>query len=91
MQPTLDVIIPCYNAADTLRAAAESALAQSVVQTVWLVDDASDDDTPGIMRELAAQHAHATGAHCKAGPTLPPFSMPTMHTKFQPFSPPIRR
>ncbi|WP_234404216.1 glycosyltransferase [Neisseria elongata] len=34
MQPTLDVIIPCYNAANTLRAAAESALAQSVVQTV---------------------------------------------------------
>ena len=55
MQPTLDVIIPCYNAADTLRAAAESALAQSVVQTVWLVDDASDDGTPDIMRELAAQ------------------------------------
>ncbi|HFC6351687.1 TPA: glycosyltransferase family 2 protein [Neisseria elongata] len=56
MQPTLDVIIPCYNAANTLRAAAESALAQSVVQTVWLVDDASDDGTPGIMRELAAQY-----------------------------------
>ena len=55
MQPTLDVIIPCYNAANTLRAAAESALAQSVVQTVWLVDDASDDGTPDIMRELAAQ------------------------------------
>lgn len=56
MQPTLDVIIPCYNAADTLRAAAESALTQSVVQTVWLVDDASDDGTPDIMRELAAQY-----------------------------------
>lgn len=56
MQPTLDVIIPCYNAANTLRAAAESALAQSVVQTVWLVDDASDDGTPDIMRELAAQY-----------------------------------
>ena len=34
MQPTLDVIIPCYNATNTLRSAAESALAQSVVQTV---------------------------------------------------------
>ena len=56
MQPTLDVIIPCYNAANTLRVAAESALAQSVVQTVWLVDDASDDGTPDIMRELAAQY-----------------------------------
>ena len=56
MQPTLDVIIPCYNAENTLRAAAESALAQSVVQTVWLVDDASEDGTPDIMRELAAQY-----------------------------------
>ena len=56
MQLTLDVIIPCYNAADTLRTTAESALAQSVVQTVWLVDDASDDDTPDLMRELAAQY-----------------------------------
>ena len=56
MQPTLDVIIPCYNAANTLRAASESALAQSVVQTVWLVDDASDDGTPDIMQELAAQY-----------------------------------
>ena len=54
--PALDVIIPCYNAADTLAAAAESALAQSVVQTVWLVDDASQDDTPRLIAALAARY-----------------------------------
>ena len=55
-KPTLDVIIPCYNAAATLRAAAESALAQSRVRTVWLVDDASQDDTAEVMSQLAAQY-----------------------------------
>ena len=106
MQPTLDVIIPCYNAANTLRAAAESALAQSVVQTVWLVDDASDDGTPDIMRELAAQYPQirceylpSNGGAARARnwgalqsrADFTAFSMPTMHTRFQPFSPPIRR
>ena len=56
MKPTLDVIIPCYNAADTLAAAAASALAQADVRHVWLVDDASTDQTADIMRQLAAAH-----------------------------------
>ena len=49
MNPSLDVVIPCYNAAETLRAAAESALKQQKVRTVWLVDDASQDGTQEIM------------------------------------------
>ena len=56
MNPSLDVVIPCYNAAETLRVAAESALKQQKVRTVWLVDDASQDGTQGIMAELAAQY-----------------------------------
>lgn len=56
IMPTLDIIIPCYNAAATLAEAAESALAQSVAQTVWLVDDASQDDTPRVIAALAARH-----------------------------------
>ena len=56
MNPSLDVVIPCYNAAETLRAAAESALKQQKVRTVWLVDDASQDGTQEIMAELAAQY-----------------------------------
>lgn len=31
MNPSLDVVIPCYNAAETLRVAAESALKQQKV------------------------------------------------------------
>lgn len=56
IMPTLDIIIPCYNAAATLAEAAESALAQNVAQTVWLVDDASQDDTPRVIAALAARH-----------------------------------
>ncbi|MDO4879202.1 MAG: glycosyltransferase family 2 protein [Neisseria sp.] len=56
MRQDTDVIIPCYRAAATLRRAAESALAQPGVRAVWLVDDASDDDTAGVMRRLAAEH-----------------------------------
>lgn len=56
IMPTLDIIIPCCNAAATLAEAAESALAQSVAQTVWLVDDASQDDTPRVIAALAARH-----------------------------------
>ena len=56
MNLSLDVVIPCYNAAATLRAAAESALKQQKVQTVWLVDDASQDGTREVMAELAGQY-----------------------------------
>ncbi|WP_373740482.1 glycosyltransferase family 2 protein [Neisseria sp.] len=55
MQPALDVVIPCYNAEGTLRRAAESAVRQKPVQTVWLIDDASSDGTAVVMAELAAE------------------------------------
>lgn len=53
--PTLDVIIPCYNAAATLERAALSALTQPGVRYVWLVDDASTDGTRQCIAQLA-QH-----------------------------------
>lgn len=56
MQPSLDVIIPCYNAAVTLETAVQSALMQAEVQNVWLVDDASTDNTRDVMVALAAQY-----------------------------------
>ena len=56
MRPTLDVIIPCYNSAATLQAAVESAVSQPAVENVWLIDDASFDDTRLIMSDLAAIH-----------------------------------
>ena len=63
MNPTLDVIIPCYNAENTLQAAAESALAQSVVRCVWLVDDGSADGTRGVMERLAKTHPQICCEH----------------------------
>ena len=57
MRPTLDVIIPCYNSAATLQAAVESAVSQPAVENVWLIDDASFDDTRLIMSDLAAIHS----------------------------------
>lgn len=54
MTALLDVVIPCYQAAATLARAAESALAQPEVRHVWLVDDASTDDTRAAMNALAA-------------------------------------
>ncbi|MFC5921366.1 glycosyltransferase family 2 protein [Neisseria weixii] len=56
MQPSLDVIIPCYNAATTLETAVKIALLQAEVQNVWLVDDASTDNTRDVMAVLAAQY-----------------------------------
>ena len=56
MRPTLDVIIPCYNSAATLQAAVESAVSQPAVENVWLIDDASIDDTRLIVSDLAAIH-----------------------------------
>ncbi|ASK27715.1 glycosyltransferase family 2 protein [Neisseria chenwenguii] len=50
--PTLDVVIPCYNAARTLLTAVESAAAQRDVRNIWLVDDASTDNTRDVMRNL---------------------------------------
>ncbi len=41
----LDIIIPCYNAASTLNRAVESSLQQAELHQLWLVDDASTDDT----------------------------------------------
>ncbi|STZ75606.1 glycosyltransferase family A protein [Bergeriella denitrificans] len=55
-QPTLDVVIPCYNAAATLQEAVESALCQPEVGRIWLVDDGSQDETPQLMADLAARY-----------------------------------
>lgn len=55
MNPSLDVVIPCYNAESTLTAAVESAAAQTCVNTIWLVDDASQDNTLNVMKQLKAR------------------------------------
>ncbi len=52
---TLDVIIPCYNASNTIRQAALSALAQTCVRLVYLIDDGSDDDTWRVLQSLKSE------------------------------------
>ena len=53
--PRVDVLIPVYNAARTLRSAVESICAQTVASIViHIVDDGSTDDSPAILAELAA-------------------------------------
>ncbi|QEY23447.1 glycosyltransferase family 2 protein [Neisseria animalis] len=57
-KPTLDIVIPCYNAADTLEEAVESAVGQPCASLVWLVDDGSQDGTAELIRSLAARYAN---------------------------------
>ncbi len=53
---TLDVVIPCYNDEETLVKAVESALVQREVRHVFIVDDASTDQSADLMLQLAAQY-----------------------------------
>jgi glycosyltransferase involved in cell wall biosynthesis len=46
------VVMPAYNAARTLRRTYDEVMAQQIVDLVILVDDASNDDTVAIAREL---------------------------------------
>lgn len=51
----IDVIIPCYNAAQTLVRAVQSVLNQPELGTLWLIDDASSDNTLALAEQLQAQ------------------------------------
>ncbi|WP_342164891.1 glycosyltransferase family 2 protein [Methylobacterium sp. SD21] len=53
----LDVIMPAYNAADTIAESVRSALAFPLCRRVFVVDDASRDDTAAIVEALAVQAA----------------------------------
>lgn len=58
------IVIPVYNAADTIERAVASALAQdmppSVALDIVMVDDCSTDATPKICRALADKHENVT-------------------------------
>ncbi len=53
--PQIDVIIPCYNAEQTLERAVKSVLNQPQLGTLWLIDDASSDQTLTLANQLAQQ------------------------------------
>ena len=46
------VVMPAYNAAETLRQTYDEVMAQGIVDRVILVDDASKDDTVPLARTL---------------------------------------
>ena len=71
----VSVIIPVYNAADYVRQAVESALAQPETTEVILVEDGSPDDSLDVCQQLAAEypkvhlHRHPDGKNHGAGAT----------------------
>ena len=54
--PLIDVVIPCYNTEQTLVRAVESVLQQNNLGHLWLIDDASADNTFALALQLAAQY-----------------------------------
>jgi len=57
MPPLVSIIALCHNHAPFLRAALDSILSQDYPHLeVWLVDDASHDGSPAILREYAQAH-----------------------------------
>lgn len=56
MFANIDVIIPCYNAEQTLSRALQSVLSQTYLGKIWLIDDASKDNTLALAQEWAEQY-----------------------------------
>jgi hypothetical protein len=56
----VSVIIPVYNAAPFLREAVQSALTQSEVQEVLLIEDSSTDDSLIVCQQLASEQERVT-------------------------------
>ena len=52
------VIMPAYNAAQTLRQTYDEAMAQNIVDIVIVVDDASEDETAAIAAKLPSTIVH---------------------------------
>ncbi len=52
------VVMPAYNAAQTLRKTYEEVMAQGVVDRVIVVDDASRDETVALARTLPGVTVH---------------------------------
>lgn len=56
--PKISVIMTCFNAKNTIEAAVASILAQTFGNLeLYIIDDASNDDTPKILKKIAKQDA----------------------------------
>ena len=51
------VVMPAYNAEKTLRTAYEEVVAQSIADTIIIVDDCSKDGTEAVARSLCTPHS----------------------------------
>lgn len=64
IQPhAIDVVIPCYNTANTLSCAVESVLVQEHLGKIYLIDDDSTDDTWQTI--LSLQNAYPAKIHAE--------------------------
>ena len=61
------VVMPAYNAAQTLRKTYDEVMAQQIVDLVILVDDASDDETAAIARSLPDTRVFVHKKNCGYG------------------------
>jgi len=61
------VVMPAYNAAQTLKKTYDEVMAQGVVDLVIVVDDASKDETVAIARTLPNTVVHAHEANTGYG------------------------
>lgn len=65
--PTLSIVIPCFNAEQTLRATIESALRQDVDKEIIIIDDGSTDGSADIIRSFGTAVRPSFGANAGAG------------------------
>jgi len=61
------VVMPAYNAAQTLRRTYDEVMEQGVVDSIILVDDASRDDTAALARTLPGVKVHVHPANAGYG------------------------
>lgn len=67
-RPDISVIMPCHNAARTLRAAIASVRAQTLDNWELIcINDSSTDDTPALLDECALNDARISATHTCAG------------------------
>lgn len=59
--PSIDIVVPIYNALDAVRQCVRSVLSRTTVPyQLLLIDDASDADTAAWLAAVAARHPHIT-------------------------------
>src|SRR5437763_7182780 len=67
-QPVVDVVVPVFNGAKTVRKAIESLLSQTLRDIrILVVDDGSTDGTPHLLAKMAARDVRVQIIHQSHG------------------------